>query len=272
MKKLFYIAFLFLFTGATEKEKQTAVNRSFYYEMKMLEKPDKANAFAAVQTASGVGTGTTDIVVTISSSGSNNLLVVSNWVATGISFVSLTDNLGSSYTSSSVTTSGGGGNVSIVQSYAVVASGVTSVTVTFSTNVGGAGTAGVIVDEFSGNATSSVVDVSSTGSGTGTSLAASTFTPSVSGRLIVATMIGYLANVAGWTAGSGYTLYGQRDYAGYPIMRTQYNLSGSTSETAPATVAYLFLDEWAEIATAFKQAGAVNTTNFFFKPIPKPAP
>jgi hypothetical protein len=272
MKKLFYIAFLFLFTGATEKEKITIAPRSFYAEMKALEKPPKANAFAAVQTASGVGTGTTTIVVNISSSGSNNLLVVSTWIGTGVTFVSLTDNLSTSYTSSSATTSGGAGNVSIVQSYAVVASGVTSVTVTLSTNVGPAGAAGVIVDEFSGNATSSVFDVSGTGSGTGTSLATSTFTPSVSGRLIVATIIGYLADIAGWTAGSGYTLYGQRDYSGYPIMRTQYNLSGSTSETAPATVSYLVLDEWAEIATAFKQAGAVNTTNFFFKPIPKPVP
>jgi len=240
---------------------------TFFKPIEQSKQPEKTNAFAAVQTASGVGTGTTTVVVTISSSGANNLLVVSLWYATGVSFVSLTDNLGTSYTSSSAVTTASG--ISIVQSFAVVASGVTSVTVTYDTNVGAGGTAGVIVDEFSGNATSSVYDIRGTGFGTGTSLATSIFTPSASGKLIVATVLGYLANVGGWTAGSGYTLYGQRDYAGYPLLRTQYKLSGTTSETAPATVSYAVLDEWAEIATAFNQfTASTNTTNFFY--IPKP--
>lgn len=207
-------------------------------------------AATAVQTANNQAEPASSLNITISSTTSGNLLVVSVAVDPAITVSSVTDNQSSSYTVGSSVTNGGGGSFKIYQAYAIANGGVTQVTVTAS----GSGSINAIVDEYSGTATSSVSDVRATNSGTGTSTSV-TLSPSGSGKLIVATVLGTLATT--WTAGTNYTLYGILDYLGLShVMRTEYRLSGTTSETAPATINGWVAEEgWAEIATSFNVAG-----------------
>lgn len=204
-------------------------------------------AAAAVQTANN-GSGGTTVVVTVSSTAANSLLVVSIWG--GYAVTSVTDNQSSSYTIIGPVSTGGGGSMLLSQAYAICAAGVTSVTITQGT----ASNKGACVDEYSGIDTGDPYDVHATNSGTGTSLSVS-LTPAAAGKLIVASLGGYAATTSAWTAGSGYTLYGTNTLSGlYELLRSQYRLSGTTSETAPATVSYAFEEGWAEIATSFNVA------------------
>lgn len=224
-----------------------------------ISKPVRVNAFSVVQTANNSTDGTTSVVVTISSSGSNNLIVLTVGIQANRTVSSLVDNLGTTYSLSGSQNEGSASpTFTLKQYYAVVSSGVTTVTLTTS----GIGSQFLIVDEYSGNATTSVSDVTTTNSGIGTSLSVS-LSPSLSGELIVSSLMAYLANSgSSWTAGTNYTLYGTSAYSGsYPVIRSQYRLSGTTSETAPATVTYLVNIGWAEITTAFNISSGVVSTN-----------
>lgn len=252
---IFLASFILVCLGFKEEPaSRLPWHRSFYAEMKSLEKPERVTAAAAVQTANNQVEPGSSLNVTISSTTAGNLLIVSVAVDPSITVSSVTDNQSSSYTVGSSVSNGGGGSFKVYQAYAVANAGVTTVTITAS----GSGSINAIVDEYSGTATSSVNDVRATNSGTGTSLSVS-LTPSASGKLIVCTLLGPLATT--WTAGSGYTLYGVLNYLGVSeIMRTQYKLSGTTSETAPATINGWVAEEgWAEIATAFNPAASGAT-------------
>jgi len=230
----------------------------------IVRRPVKVTAAAAVQTANNTSDGSGNTVsVTISSTASNSLLVVSFWMLAANTVSTVADNQSSSYTIIGPVSSGGDATLKIYQAYAMCGSGVTSVTIT-----GSAGTyiIGACVDEYSGIDAGDPYDVHATANGTGTSASVS-LTPAASGKLIVASLGGYA--VSSWAAGSGYTIYGNTDYSTLHILRSQYKLSSSASETAPATATYLFDNEWAEIATSFNLTAApTNTGGFFnfFKP------
>jgi len=263
MRKLFYIAILFLFTGA-RKEGATTINpRSFYSEMKALEKPERVTAFAAVQTAQNTGFSVSSRVITVSSTTQNNLVVVTIAIfGTTRTLSSVTDNAGNTYELGSAVDN----TNRLYQAYGVqTTGGATSITVTIS---GSATTLACIADEYSGfaagNTNTTVNDGRQTGTGTGTSLSVSTLTPTATGRLIVASGI-RMADGNTFTAGTDYTEYGNSTgvYAA-----SEYRLSSASTETAPFTISSS--GTWCEIANAFKDdpAAPTNTGGFFnfFKP------
>jgi len=255
MKKLFYIFLLFLFTGATEKEKTTIATRSFYAEMKALEKPDRVNAFGFVQASNFGSVNSNQIVLTVSATTQYNLVVVAiYWRGTEAGTVTaISDNAGNTY---EIGTQYTAGHRKCYLSYGIqTTGGATSITIDMSSS--GLRVAEAAIFSGFGNASNNtnVFDVraEATGSSTTPSLSLS---PSASGELIVASVMTLIGGTA--TAGTDYTLTKSANQR----IQNEYRLSGTTSETAPMTTT---ATDWNEIAIAFKDGGssATNTTNFF---------
>lgn len=206
-----------------------------------------AAAFVQTATQSSSG-GTASLGVTLASPATQgNLVVVHVRIVGTASVTSVTDDKGNTYVIGSalgLPTA----NQSLYQAYGVqVTGGATTITVTLSTSIA----VRLGADEYSGTAASNaaVADQSSTGTGSGSSLAVSSFSPSATGLLIVA--CGNIAASPTWTAGSGYVL---ASGSGSVAMRSQYKLSGAASETAPMTTS--LSTEWAEIARSYKLAAS----------------
>jgi len=249
--KYLLLILLPLFLGLTPKEESMPLAyRSFYKEMKSLEKPSKVTAFAAVQTVGGSPTGST-ITITLSSTGAGNLIVISMFTTEIVT--SITDNVSNTYViGASVDYVG----YYVYQSYGVqVNGGNTSISVT----VANSSTVKYCADEYSGGAATNALcfDVRTTGSGAGTALSVATLTPAATGELIVAT--GFNGGNRSYTEGSGYTNYGNSSSG----VRSQYKLSSAATETAPWTLSSSA--GWREIASAFKEGvAATNNSKFFF--------
>lgn len=136
-----------------------------------------------------------------------------------------------------------------------VIGGATTITVTFTS----ATTNRLIVDEFSGgmstNATifdksSSGVNASGVNSTTGL---VTSFSPTNTGELISASAITSGAD-GPFTAGTSYTLGTGSDTA----IASEYNLSSSTTETAP--ISWVTAGRWQMVAGAYKPSGSSNPT------------
>lgn len=210
-------------------------------------------AFAAVQTTAQTATSGNVINRAITATGAGNLVVVHCKIGgTSESLTSVTDTNGNTFVVLSPVTDPSN-TYRLFQAYGVqVVGGSTNIQLSFSGAVA-AKRAGC--DEYSGGAASNaaVFDASTTGSGTGTSLSASTLSPAASGELIVASLAS--KNARTWTAGTDYTIY---NGSGSITVRSQYRLSGTASETGPASIDSS--DDWAEILTAFKPPAAGGTT------------
>jgi len=223
----------------------------------IVRRPEKVTAAAAVQQVGSTdGGGSTTFNVTVTSTGVNNLVVVTVSTSTSQTISSVTDNQSNTYTlSSPVIVS----SLHFYQAYGIqTTGGVTTVTITKSSTSG----CRIVVNEFSGTATSSVYDNQSTGTGTGTSCAVSSFSPGAAGKLVVASVV-KASSAEALTAGTSYTTYGTSNN----ITSAMYRLSSSTSETAPGS--WTTSAAWGEIATSFNLAAApTNTGGFFnfFKP------
>lgn len=219
-------------------------------------------AFAAVQTATNNGTGST-VSVTVSATGAATIIVASVRVDGAETCSGVSDGNGNTYVLLGPVTEPSG-NSKLYLAYGVqVTGGVTTVTASFS---GSSGTKRVNVDEYSGAGSTNALayDTHQTGTGTGTALATSTLTPSATGELIVA--FGLSRNAVTWTAGSGYTIYSGSGTIG---IRSEYKLSGAASETAPITISSS--QTWAEIAIAFN-ADSGPTPTPTLTPTPTPTP
>lgn len=214
-------------------------------------------AFALVQSPTQVVTTATSISITTAATGAGNLVVVYVRLSSNAdTCTSVTDNVGNTYVLGTAVDN----TIRQYVAYGVqVTGGATSITANFS----GATVAHRIgVDEFSGGASTNaaVYDTTTSGTGTtGTSLAASTLTPSATGNLIVS--IGTCTPAKTWTAGSGYTL---SSGTGSGLMRSQYKLSGGASETAPMTISSAGT-AWIEIAVSFKPASSSTPNSGFFR-------
>lgn len=263
MARILFILFMCGLFVAFKPANETS-GKTFDLSLKKIMQPDKVNAFGAVNTNSGAGSGTTTYDLTVTSTAANNLVVVSMELINTMAVTSVTDDKGNAYVLSSAysTTSR-----RLYQAYGVqVTGGVTTITVTKDNTL----FIRVIADEFSGFTgggtinNAGVYDTRTTGTGTGTAVSVSTLTPAATGELIVSSMIND-GSGALWTAGAGYTLYGT---SSSNLMQTQYKLSSASSETAPATLSGS--TNWYNVATAFKvpPAAATNTNGFFlfFKP------
>lgn len=198
-------------------------------------------AFAIVQ-ASALNTSSgTSGNITLSSSAQNNLVVVHIRIASTVETVtSITDNVGNTYV---IGTGLIGGTTTQYQGYGVqVVGAATTITVNFSSSV----SFRIGADEYSGGAitNATVIDQSATATGTGTSMSLS-LSPSTGGKLIVATV--QTAAIGTFSAGTNYTLSLNSGTA--QTLVSMYRLSGSTSETAPATNTQS--GAWSEMARSY---------------------
>jgi hypothetical protein len=195
--------------------------------------------FTFVQTAQN-NSGTPSVVTLGAAAGLNNLLVVNIKIATATtSITSVVDSAGNTYVqaagpviSAAITT---------YQYYAVqTIAGATSVTITFT---GGAINSRNTVDEYSGGIASNafVFDKSASNTGTGTSSSV-TLAPASAGELVA---VGVSLNAAtAITAGTNYTIATNNTSGS-----TEYDLSATTSETAP--LSWTTSGAWIEIAGAY---------------------
>jgi len=229
-----------------------------------IHRPEKVTAAAAVQTASNTGGAGTTISVTVSSTTVGNLVVISFliWKSGGPAptISSVSDNGSNTYTSSATPQNIVSNDLWLYQYYSKHTTTATSITVT---TTGSNDSYQVLANEYSG-VDASVFDDSGTGTGTGTSLSVSGLSPSANGKIIVASAA--TAATGSWTAGSGYTLYGNNNVAGIYRLAMEYKLVGTTSETAPIT--FSSSGDWVEIASSFNVAASTNVNSFFlfFKP------
>lgn len=203
-------------------------------------------AWTPVQTVQ-VAVASGNCAITVSATTQGNLLVVYMKPQSSLTTnTSVTDDVGNTYVIGTLQTSSDA-LATVTMAYGVqTTGGATSITITF----GGQDLAKRCgADEYhssNGPLTSNATtfDVESTGTGVGTAGAVTTFNPATSGELIVGVMVRQQTST--WTAGTNYTLYGG---AASSSARTQYRLSGTTSETAPFT---LFSSvNWSAAAMAF---------------------
>jgi hypothetical protein len=258
MKKILLILLILPFLSF-HKQGVAFTPRSFYAEMKALEKPTKVNAIGFVQSATQtLGFSVTSRTITLSSTSTVNNLVlvhVAIYISLGdATITSVTDDVGNTYQIGTPVVNSG-----ILRVYQVMGLQLTGGASVITVTVSPATLIRVGADEYSGFSgaanNAAIYDASASGTGNGTSLSTSTLTSAASGELIVCT--GGHASIVTWTAGSGFTQ--TQSSSG---LNSQYNLSGSTSETGPWTVGTS--GQWAELISSYKApAGATNTTNFF---------
>lgn len=200
-----------------------------------------------VQAVAANGDGDTVYVITgISSTTAGRLLAVTIGAsATANAVVSVTDNIGNTYTKQvEVHTN----RSEEIWDCANASGGVTDVTITMtSTTVATGG--GAVFHEISGAATSSHTAGTSTGNGSaGPSMTVGSFTPSADNTLVL--VGGYITQNITFVAGTGYTLtgaQGNREGSEYQQQTT------ATATTAPFT-AGASTTAWAECAIAYKEA------------------
>lgn len=199
-------------------------------------------AFLHVQGVTNAGAGVTTVVVTISATGHNNLVVVGiKLIVQNITVVSVVDSAGNTYAAAAGPIDSST-NVRGYMYYGVqTTAGATTVTVT----VSGAATFRCFVSEFSGGATSNAAVFDKVATNTGSGVTASvTLSPSAPGNLIV-------ANIGPNPSISSHTLTNANYTASIISTSVQYyRLSSTTSETAP--VDFLPSAPWNLIASSFK--------------------
>jgi hypothetical protein len=200
-------------------------------------------AFSYVQGGNNHATSTTSLSVTLSATGTNNLVVISFFVSNPGKVTSVTDNKGNTYVASASELTLSNGSAAN-QYYGVQTSGgATSITV----NLSSAQDLDIGVNEYAGGRTTNatVFDKAATNTGTGTSASVS-LAPTSSGELIDTGAI-IFNGTSNPVSGTGYVNGGfdQTTHTAY----TQLKLSGTTSETAPAT--WTGSSAWGEIASAF---------------------
>lgn len=214
-------------------------------------------AFNFVQTAVEVqGTGTS-VVITVSPTAQNNLVVVSiGTTNSNDSCTSVTDDKGNTYVLQAVTVSGSGSE-QLYQAYGVqVTPGVTAITCHFS---GSTDRKDCGADEYSGGAhtNASVFDKSTVASGfTGGSFNTS-ISPTNAGELVVASQTNSSGLVP--TPSAGYTI-ATVGASGFRAA-SEYKLNATTSETPGFSVSAS--PAYAIRATAFLPAPPVVKSAFF---------
>lgn len=201
-------------------------------------------AAAPVQSSAETLISSTSAVITTSATIAGNLVIVHIRIVSGTALVtSVTDNKGNAYILSSPIING---TITLYQAYGVqVIGAVTAITV----NVDSSVSIRCGADEFSGlaNSNATVIDQTATNTGTGTAMAV-TLSPSAAGKLVVATIQN--PTIGTLVAGTNYTRYYNNGTPTRPLI-SEYRLSATTSETAPATGPS---GAWAEIARSFNLA------------------
>jgi hypothetical protein len=208
-------------------------------------------AFSFVQTAqNSTGSGTSVVVTLGSPATAGSHLVVSGKMGGGSSGRGATDNASSPNIYALADSVSANGFLGLMFYSVQLTGGATTITISWT----GSTSARFQVDEYTGGAASNaaIIGATTTNSGSGTS-GSGTLSPSIAGQLIVASYAlgsaliitagtNYLANSPGTTVGS------------------IYRLSGTTSETMPATFSST---PWNMVAASFKPAAANNTGAFF---------
>lgn len=254
IRKLRWIVFIlpFMFGFKKQDENKLLIYRSFYSEMKSLEKPvEVTNSSVVIQSAGNTAANTSVCQVTISSSTAKSLVVVGVYLLSSASqnLTSVTDNVGNTYVLSSAVNSPSGNQYKIFMAYGVqIISGATTVSATCDN---GTGSIGVCVIEYRNMALTNTLafDVSATATGTSASASVSTMTPQYANQLVVS-VVGKDWGAGGvLTSGSNYIVYISPP-SWTDRMSMSHRLLATTSETAPTTIS--FSQTWAEIAMSFK--------------------
>lgn len=213
-------------------------------------------AFAFVQTKDNaqLTSAITNVITPSSAITAGNLVVVNVRLSTGgLNINSVTDNKGNTYAQAATSTLLGSTTANQYQYYGVqITGGATTVTVTLNIS----GTSRAVMDEYSGGASTnaSVFDKSSirVSSTMATSATVTSFSPTSAGELIVAGLMLSTA-VTAITAGAGYIIANNVE----TTIGTQYNLSSSTTETAP--ISWTSTSTWTELAGAYIPATTTVT-------------
>ena len=206
-------------------------------------------AFAFVRANTGQNSTASTVNTTIVSTSQGDLLSVAVRTTTSETLNTVSDSAGNAY---AIVGPVDNGTVRLYVVYGVqVTGGVTTFTTTYATAVQAKR---IQVDEYSGTAStnSAAFDVTNSGTGTGTSVASSAITPAATGELIIGWMA--KASAGTFTASGGYTLTSAA--TGNTV--SEYLLSGSASETAPATISASMA--WIDIVLAFKASAAPTNT------------
>ena len=209
----------------------------------------RLEAFTFVRANTGFNSNASTVNTTIVSTTSGDLLCVGIRTNTSETLNTASDSAGNTY---AIVGPVDKGTVRLYVAYGVqVTGGATTFTSTFATAVQAKR---IQVDEYSGTASTnaSAFDVSNAGTGTGTAVASSAITPAATGELIIGWMA--KASAGTFTAGSGYTLTSSA--IGNTV--AQYLLSGTSSETGPATISASM--NWQEILLAFKAPATPTPT------------
>jgi hypothetical protein len=197
-----------------------------------------------VQTSTTLASADQNQVITLSATTKGNIVIVIAKIGgSGLNLNTVTDDKGNTYVVKDYQ-SFQAGSSRLYLAYGVqLVGGATQVTLSWDA---GNITKRVGASEFSGVLSSNrCFDAYNKGTGTGTSPSSASFSPAANGELI----IGNLATVTAqtWTAGSGFTLY----HGSNPLTtRHEYKLSGSTTETTPASLGAS--DEWAVVGSSYK--------------------
>jgi hypothetical protein len=197
-------------------------------------------AYSFVQTKTNAGVTVSTVTVTLDAPTTKGDLIVVGVALSGTSVTinTPTDDKSNSYSTTVGPTDSGDGTSRIKQFSAVdLVGGMTQVTVTLSGN----GTYAVFVDVFHGGPNAGVLGQTSTGTGTSTTPAVTSFSPRAGSLIVALTRIN--ANQT-WTAGTNYTLGSIQARSA-----SEYRLISTTTETAPFSGTASGV--WVEVAAEF---------------------
>lgn len=215
-------------------------------------------AFLFVQTKQNATGGASSLVITLTSAATvGNLLVINmKFGGVSVSTPTVTDNSG---TPNTYALAVGpidepiASDFRCFQFYGVqVTGGATTVTISWT----GTFAARIVVDEFSGGATTNatVFDQATSGNGSGTSASVPSFSPTTTGELISA---GVAFNGAtSITAGTDYTLATNQTN-----QSSEYRLSSAASETAP--MSWTGTLRWVETAGAYNSPSTSTFPGYY---------
>ncbi len=181
-----------------------------------------------------------------------NLLVVTVRLSNNSATTTVSDSVGNTFVRATVSTTTTPGQGEVFYA-ANIGAGTDTITVNFGASVGGVGQ----VEQYSGVATSTPVDTTSTannGTGTGTSCASGAITPNNPNELIFGMCVQQTANTFALTPGGGFTLRGFTTRTG-----SQDMVQGSATTTS-STFTIGNSDGYIAAVVAFKPQVAAATT------------
>jgi hypothetical protein len=221
-------------------------------------------AYALVQSKTGFATGADSYSLSFDSTPTaGNLIVCGVGAYNGVTTCTASDNQGNTWAQAVQRLSGGTGERSSLH-YAVATTSSGTFTVTVNPS-GASSDITIVIAEFSGNASSSVLGNTNNGGGTSTSPSSGSVSTTESGELVVGN-VSHAGSDRTITEGGGWTLIREDEggSAHMPISMIYQIVPSASSVTATWTLGTGAV-EWMAVAAAFKPSAAA-ATSFPFRP------